>query len=170
MSKKIKAVNIIDEVANHDVVEEETKEEETKEDMIEEVVREATPKNDDEKITEIINEEEQKPKPKPNRKMITCPDCGKTMLERNFRYQHINVCGKVKQPKPRAKPIEEVIKEKREKAKAKIETETKQPEVIVEKPIEAPPKPDYWTLRREYNNRLMERKQQLVQKLVSKAF
>jgi pyruvate/2-oxoacid:ferredoxin oxidoreductase alpha subunit len=78
------------------------------------------------------------------------------------------VCGKVKQPKLRAKPIEEVIKEKQQKAKP----------VIEEKPIEPPPpppppppeKPDYWALRREYTNQLKERKQQLVKRLVSKAF
>jgi hypothetical protein len=39
------------------------------------------------------------------------------MFEKNFRYQHLSVCGKVKQPKLRAKPIEEVIKEKQQKAK-----------------------------------------------------
>jgi ssDNA-binding Zn-finger/Zn-ribbon topoisomerase 1 len=43
--------------------------------------------------------------------MITCPDCNKTMLERNFRYRHINVCGKPKVP--RAKPIEQLVEEKK---------------------------------------------------------
>ena len=104
--------------------------------------------------------------------MITCPDCNKTMYEKNFRYQHINVCGKVKTPKLRAKPIEEVIKEKREKTKPIIETKTEQPEVIVEKlvePLIPPPKPHYWTLRREYANQMRERRTMLAKRLVSKA-
>ena len=66
-------------------------------------------------------------KPNPSRKMVTCPDCGKTMLEKNFRYQHINVCGKVRIPKPRAKPIEDVIKEKR----GKVTTPEPKPEPVV---------------------------------------
>ena len=52
-----------------------------------------------------------------NRKMVTCPDCGKTMLEKNFRYQHIYVCYKARIPKTCAKPIEDVIMEKRDKAR-----------------------------------------------------
>ena len=177
MSKKIKVVEIghqsdnQNEVTNKEANAEEpveTVEEKPKEDVIiEETIKEAMTKNDDERITEEID------KPKPSRKMVSCPDCGKRMLEKNFRYQHINVCGKVKTPKLRAKPIEEVIKEKREKAKSTLETQTKQPEVIVEKPIEPPPpppKPDYWTLRKEYANQMRERRTILAKRLVSKAF
>ena len=178
MSKKIKVVEIghqsdnQNEVTNKEANAEEaveTVEEKPKEDVIiEETIKEAMTKNDDERITEEID------KPKPSRKMVSCPDCGKSMLEKNFRYQHINVCGKVKTPKLRAKPIEEVIKEKREKAKSTLETQTKQPEVIVEKPIETPPppppKPDYWTLRKEYVNQMRERRTILAKRLVSKAF
>ena len=47
--------------------------------------------------TQIDEQVEDKPtiieKPK---KMITCPDCNKTMLEKTFRYKHINVCNKPK--------------------------------------------------------------------------
>jgi DNA-directed RNA polymerase subunit M/transcription elongation factor TFIIS len=107
MSKKIKAVDIADEVANEepkaeDVIE--TVEEKPKEDIIEEETMEDAPRNNDINVDEIIKEEESK-KPKPSRKMVSCPDCGKTMLEKNFRYQTLSVCGKVKQPKLRAKPI-----------------------------------------------------------------
>ena len=86
----------------------------------------------------------------------------------NFRYQHISVCGKVKTPKLRAKPIEEVIKEKREKAKpieAPREEALPPPE-----PVEPPVVPTYWELRKQYNNQLREQKHQLVKKLISKAF
>ena len=109
MSSKIKVVEIAaEEEPKVEAVEEKPLEEEAvveqaKEEELEEVEPE-TPK-----IKEII--EEATEKPKPSRKMVTCPDCGKSMLEKNFRYQHINVCGKVKTPKLRAKPIEEVIKE-----------------------------------------------------------
>ena len=204
MSKKIKAVNIVDEVVN-----EETKILDEEDKPVEEHVIEQTkieePENveqsedntdeskieeskiEESKIEEIIKEGTLKPKPSRKmitcpdaeglgtnkaRRLITCPDCNKSMLEKNFRYQHINVCGKVKTPKLRAKPIEEVIKEKREKAKPIIETKTEQPEVIVEKPVEPlipPPKPDYWTLRREYANQMRERKTILAKRLVSKA-
>jgi len=37
-------------------------------------------------------------------------------------------------------------------------------------PLPPPPAPDYWELRRQYNNQLKDRKTQLVKKLVSKAF
>ena len=89
------------------------------------------------------------------------------MLEKNFRYQHINACGKVKTPKLRAKPIEEVIKEKQEKAQTKTKPIEPKP---LEQPPPPPPAPDYWELRRQYNNHLKDRKTQLVKKLVSKAF
>ena len=183
MSKKIKAVNIVDEVVNEEtkILDEEDKPveehviEQTKIEEPENVVQSEDntdeSKIEESKIEEIIKEETLKPKP--SRKMVTCPDCNKTMYEKNFRYQHINVCGKVKQIKPRAKPIEEVIKEKREKAKPIIETKTEQPEVIVEKPVEPlipPPKPDYWTLRKEYANQMREQKTILAKRLVSKAF
>ena len=171
MSKKIEAVDIVDELPNEEDKSDDVIEEKPKEETKDEPIIETTPKSaDDEKITEIINEEE-KPKPKPSRKMITCPDCGKTMLEKNFRYQHIEVCGKVRKPKLRAKPIEEVIKDKREKAKP---IETQQP--IIQKAdtqpelTETPKVVDYWTFRREYANRLKERKQQLAKRLVSAAF
>ena len=178
MSKKIKAVNIVDEVVNEEtkILDEEDKP--VEEHVIEQTkieepenVEQSEDNTEESKIEEIIKEETLKPKP--SRKMITCPDCNKSMLEKNFRYQHINVCGKVKTPKLRAKPIEEVIKEKREKAKPIIETKTEQPEVIVEKPIEPlipPPKPDYWTLRKEYANQMRERRTILAKRLVSKAF
>ena len=95
------------------------------------------------------------------------------MLEKNFRYRHIHSCGKARNTK-KARPIEEVIQEKREKAKPTIETQTKQPEVIAEKPVEPPPslppKPDYWTLRKEYVNQMRERRTILAKRLVSKAF
>ena len=159
MSPKIKAVNIdteetpqeepkIEEVVEEKPVEEEAVVEQAKEEEVE-----------PESIQEIIEEEAEKPKA--SRKMVTCPDCGKTMLEKNFRYQHINVCGKVKTPKVRAKPIEEVIKEKREKAAPKP-VESKPVEHI--QPLPPPPAPDYWELRRQYNNQLKDRKTQLVKK------
>ena len=173
MSKKIKAVSLDSEAANEVPLVEETKVEEASvdepkvEDIIEEEIKEATtPKNEDVKIDEIIKEAVDE-KPKPSRKMITCPDCNKTMLEKNFRYQHLSVCGKVKQPKLRAKPIEEVIKEKREKAEPKPK-----PVEVEQVPPPPPPvaKPTYWELRKEYNNQLHERKINLVKKLVSSAF
>ena len=162
MSPKIKAVNIATEEEPKVEVVEEPIHEETKEEEPEKV---ETPKTVEDEIKEIIEEEVEKPKA--SRKMVTCPDCNKTMLEKNFRYQHLSVCGKVKQPKIRAKPIEEVIKEKREKATSKP-TELKAVENL--QPLPPPPAPDYWELRRQYNNHLKDRKTQLVKKLVSKAF
>ena len=93
--------------------------------------------------------------------MVTCPDCGKTMLENNFRYQHINVCGKVRIPKPGAKPIEDVIKEKREN----VTKPEPKPEPVVLDVVKTVTQPvDYLELRRQYNNQLKEQKQQLVKK------
>jgi hypothetical protein len=182
MSSKIKAVDIVpDEVkeeATVEVGEDKPIEEPVIEKPIEEECKDSeTPKGrrspshqrcgqtDEVEIKEIIREEADKPKA--SRKMVTCPDCGKTMYEKNFRYQHLSVCGKVKQPKLRAKPIEEVIKEKREKVESK-----EKPVAVEELPPPPPPpiKPTYLELRREYNNQLKERKQQLVKRLVSKAF
>ena len=160
MSSKIKAVDIATE-------EESAKVEAVEEPIIEEMREEEPEKLESPKsqtVEEIIKEEVDKPKP--SRKMITCPDCGKTMLETNFRYQHINVCGKVKQPKLRAKPIEEVIKEKQEKAQPKATPKPIEPV----QPLPPPPVLDFWELRRQYNNQLKDRKTQLVKKLVSKAF
>ena len=166
MSSKLKAVDIVP-----DEVKEEPKIEVTEDKPIEEPVIEQpitveeveTPKSKtvEVEIKEIIDEVSEKPKP--SRKMVTCPDCGKTMYEKNFRYQHLSVCGKVRQPKLRAKPIEDVIKEKQEKA------EPKDKPVVVEE-LPPPVKPTYWEVRREYNNHLRERKQQLVKKLISNAF
>ena len=170
MTPKLKAVDIVDDVTNTEPkvedVAEEMVEDKPNEDINEEEIKEATPKGGDIKIEEIIKEEEPVEQPKPSRKMVTCPDCGKMMLEKNFRYQHLSVCGKVKTPKLRAKPIEEVIKEKREK----VEPKPKPAEVEQTPPPPPPEKPDYWTLRREYTNQLMERKNQMVKKLVSSAF
>jgi len=106
---------------------------------------------------------ETKEKPKPTRKMITCPDCNKTMLEKNFRYQHINVCCKVKKPKP----IEDVIKEKREKANKpdhKPEPVTLEVVKTVTQPV------DYLELRRQQYNNQVKEQQQVVEILISKAF
>jgi len=89
------------------------------------------------------------------------------MYEKNFRYQHINVCGKVRIPKPRAKPIEDVIKEKREKANKPDH----KPEPVAVEVVKTVTQPvDYLELRRQYNNQLKEQKQQLVKRLISKAF
>jgi ssDNA-binding Zn-finger/Zn-ribbon topoisomerase 1 len=79
----------------------------------EESINDIVTKADEEPPVSSPKNEDVVEKPKASRKMVTCPDCGKTMLEKNFRYQHINVCGKVRIPKPRAKPIEDVIKEKK---------------------------------------------------------
>ena len=73
----------------------------------------------------------------------------------------------MKTPKLRAKPIEEVIKEKREKTKPDDVVKSPKAE---HKPIEPPPQPTYWELRKQYNNELHQRKEQLVKRLVSKAF
>jgi hypothetical protein len=180
MSSKIKAVDIVPDEANEETTTRsevikpelrsgETKIEVTEEKPVEEPVIEQpitveeveTPKSktDEVEIKEII--EEASEKPKPSRKMVTCPDCGKTMLEKNFRYQHISVCGKVKTPKLRAKPIEEVIKEKQEKTQLKPKPIEPHP---IEQPPPPPPVPDYWELRRQYNNHLKDRKTQLVKK------
>jgi hypothetical protein len=86
MSKKIKAVDIADEVANEepkaeDVIE--TVEEKPKEDIIEEETMEDAPKNDDINVDKIIKEEESK-KPKPSRKMVTCPIVVKLCLRKTL--------------------------------------------------------------------------------------
>ena len=120
----------------------------------EEPVKAETPTNDDEKITEIINEEATKPK-SDNREKVTCEKCGKTMLKKNYKYQHQAVCGKVKvksvQEEPKPMPVE-------------VEQVTPQP------PPEKPKEIVHWTLRKEYSNQLHERKINLVKKLVSRAF
>ena len=170
MSSKIKAVDIVPDEVKEEAIVEVAEDKPIEEPVIEkpiECMDADTPKSkaDEVEIKEIIREEADKPKT--SRKMVTCPDCGKTMYEKNFRYQHLSVCGKVKQPKLRAKPIEDVIKEKREKVEP-----TPKPVVAVEElpPPPPPVKPTYLELRREYNNHLKERKQQLVKRLVSKAF
>jgi nucleoid-associated protein YgaU len=115
------------------------------------------------KIGEII--EEGAKKPADNKKRVTCPACNKTMLERNFRYSHQAVCGK---PRVRVKPIEAIIEER-----AKPKAKAKPAEDVAPAPP-APPAPpaqsDYWELRKQYNSHLKEKKQQLVKKLVSRAF
>jgi ssDNA-binding Zn-finger/Zn-ribbon topoisomerase 1 len=122
---------------------------------------------------------------KTDKKMITCPDCNKTMLERNFRSKHIKICGKPKVPK--AKPIEELVEEKKivqqpiatpkakPKAKAKPRAKT-QPIVkqVVTPPTEQPtviePRTDYWESRRQHLNLLNEKKAVTVRKIMAKAF
>lgn len=164
MSSKIKAVDIEDTVAEEEPKAEAVEDPRIEETREEEPEKVETPKSETDEIKEIIDEASVKPKP--TRKMVTCPDCSKTMLEKNFRYQHLSVCGKVKTPKLRAKPIEEVIKEKQEKTQPKPK-----PNPIEQLPPPPPPSPpDYWELRRQYNNHLNDRKTQLVKKLVSKAF
>jgi len=157
-SKKIKAVDIATEAEPETTKEAEDNPEpsnEAIEDVVEKVEEVVDPVEE-----VVVNDDEVKPTKQPE-KRTTCPDCGKTMLDRNFRHKHIRICGKPKIP--RARPIEEVIKEKREKVVAEpmpIETPLPPP----------PPPPSYWELRKQYNNELHQRKQQLVKRLVSKAF
>jgi ssDNA-binding Zn-finger/Zn-ribbon topoisomerase 1 len=186
MTKKIKAIDINPETTTDEPIVE-VKVEIPKTNEQEDTVNEITTKVEEhplDKLTEeeskgkIVkadgsdnlsppNDESEQPKPD-TRKRITCPDCGKTMLERNFRYQHLKVCGKVKTPVLRAKPIEEVIKEKQEQ---KAKSEPKPVEVVRHtEVIQAVEPPTYMELRRQYNNKLKEQKQQLVKKLISKAF
>ena len=184
MSKKVKIVDIELELNNHNKVmdtatEEQTQQEEVEEKPIEETVVEPgpiieqakeeephatardgqsrpaqteTPKNDDEiKINEIIKEAAEKPKKE--RKTVTCPKCSKVLLEKNYKYSHQSVCGKVK-----VKPVREDV----------AQDPTPKPTEPIQPP--PPPVPDFWELRRQYNNQLKDRKTQLVKKLVSKAF
>jgi hypothetical protein len=160
MSKKIKAVDI--------ATEEETKLEIVEDKPIEETVVEAEPiieqpKEEEqptevEEIIDIIKDEPERPsetvKTK-ERKTVKCPKCSKVLLEKNYKYSHQSVCGKVK-----VKPV-------REEA---TQEPTPKPVVVEELPPPPPAKPTYLELRREYNNHLRERKQQLVKRLVSKAF
>ena len=169
MSKKIKAVDI----ANEEPVEEKPIEEKPLEiepkiepaieqPKEEEPVKVETPTDDDVKITEIIKEEAEKPKTK-ERKTVTCPKCNKVLLEKNYKYSHQAVCGKVK-----VKAVEAIEEKPKPKVEAspslKVELKEKPPEEI---PL---PKPTYWEIRKQYNNHLKEQKQQLVKRLVSKAF
>ena len=185
MTKKIKAIDInpeaepimeSQEVKQEDPVNEITTqvEENPLDKLTEEELKEQIVKVGTDPPTVKVDESEQ-PKTD-NRKRITCPDCGKTMIERSFRYQHLKVCGKVKTPVLRAKPIEEVIKEKQEqKAKPEPKSEPKPEPKPVEvvrhtEVIQAVEPPTYMELRRQYNNKLKEQKQLLVKKLISKAF
>ena len=155
MSNKIKAVNIETEETTQEPVEEKSVEES---EQITEQPREEEPaKGEDEtEIKEIMKEEVEKPKTD-NRERVTCEKWGKSMLKKNYKYQHQAVCGKVK-----VKTVNEEVK---------VEPNPKPVEhKAIEPPPPPPPKPDYWALRREYTNQLKERKQQLVKKLVSKAF
>ena len=115
-------------------------------------------------------------KPKKQPKMITCPDCNKSMLEKTFRYKHINACNKPKVP--RAKPIEVFVEEKKaikEQPVAKPKPKPK-PKPKVEPKVEEPPtidqtpKNEFWERRRLHTNLLNERKQALVKKIMVKAF
>ena len=82
------------------------------------------------------------------KKMITCPDCGRTMPETTFRYKHINVCSKPKVVK--AKPIEQLIEEKKAaqqpiatpkaKPKAKAKQLGQEPTLLSQSPALAKPK------------------------------
>ena len=94
--------------------------------------------------------------------------------KKTFRYKHINICSKPKIP--RAKPIEVLVEEKKAiqtktkpkakpKPKANIvraapEPKIENPTAIQQPAIEQPV--DYLALRREYNNKLKERKTLLV--------
>lgn len=172
MVKKIKAVNIVSEEVEKADVETAVENIAEENDGKQEIIIEES--NTDPGIAEII--ETKTDNPIPSKKMITCPDCNRSMLEKNFRYKHIHTCGKVRNTK-KARPIEEVIEEKRQKVATNIQTEETKPipklEVVEQAPPPPPPpiaKPDYWALRREYTNQLKERKNQMVKRLVSKAF
>ena len=103
MVKKIKAVDIVPEEptnpTNEETVENKPEEIETKEEIIiEESIDEpeiVEPKIEETEIVESIEEADNKS----SKKMITCPDCNKTMLEKNFRYRHIHSCGKARNTK-----------------------------------------------------------------------
>ena len=112
------------------------------------------------------------------------------MLEQTLRYKHISICSKPKIPK--AKPIEVLVQEKKAiqakakpkakpKPKANIVRATTEPKIENPKAniVRAAPEPkienptaiqqpaieqpvDYLALRREYNNKLKERKTLLV--------
>ena len=106
MSKKIKAVNIVDEVVNEEtkILDEEDKP--VEEHVIEQTkieepenVEQSEDNTDESKIEEIIKEETLKPKPSRKmitcpdteglgtnkaRRLITCPDCNKTMYEKTL--------------------------------------------------------------------------------------
>jgi hypothetical protein len=98
------------------------------------------------------------------------------MLEKSFRYKHINECSKPKVPK--AKPIEQLIEEKKiaqetpvAKSKAKsrpIAKKVAQP--TTQSVIEAPPKNQFWEQRRQHTNLLNDKKQAAVKKNMAKAF
>ena len=155
MSKKIKAVNIETEETTQEPVEEKSVEET---EQITEQPREEEPEKveDEPEIKEIIKDEAEKVKTK-ERKTVTCPKCNKVLLEKNYKYSHQAVCGKVK-----VKTVNEEVK-----------VEPK-PNPVEHKPVEPPPppppKPDYWTLRKEYANQLRERRTMHAKRLVSKAF
>ena len=115
--------------------------------------------------------------------MVTCPDCNKTMLEKTFRYKHINICSKPKVVK--AKPIEQLIEEKKfvqqpiatPKAKPKAKARAKtQPTVqtVVSPPTQQPtaiePRTNFWESRRQHLNLLNEKKAVTVKKIMAKAF
>ena len=109
-----------------------------------------------EEIIDIIKGDPEPVKAK-ERKTVTCPKCNKILLEKNYKYIHQAVCGKVK-----VKTVN-----------AEVQIEPK-PKPVEHKPIEPPPppppKPDYWTLRKEYANQMRERRTILAKRLVSKAF
>ena len=130
---------------------------------------------------------------KADKKMITCPNCNKTMLERNFRSKHIKICGKPKVPK--AKPIEELIEEKKivqqpiatpkAKPKAKAKQLGQEPKLLSQSPALAKPRAktqptvieprtgssvDFWESRRQHLNLLNEKKAVTVRKIMAKAF
>ena len=100
---------------------------------------------------------------------------------KSFRYKHINVCNKPKVVK--AKPIEELIEEKKAaqqpKAKAKPKAKPKaktQPTVKqavnhpTEEPLAIEPRSDFWESRRNHLNLLNEKKAVTVRKIMAKAF
>ena len=110
-------------------------------------IQEDSKKEDDESMnledSEEVNEELEKPlvKTKASQKMVSCPNCNKSMLNKTYRYYHSLKC----------KPHEESVSSYESPVQSKVE----KPEKIV--------RFDNFTTRRAANAAK-------IQKLVSRAF
>ena len=149
LKKNIKIVPIEDKQEPEPVVEEpkeEPKEEIVTEDIMdqepikEDVVLEPPKEEEEVKVEPIKEDEPIEPAPKPkgrkDRSMkVVCPDCGKTLTQKTFEYNHKFTCKTVKAQK-KADEIKAKQKEKEEEQQLKKQQEEKELREKIEKELE----------------------------------
>ena len=127
---KIKVVPV-DNEAPTDVAQPEVKEE-VKEELPTEPTEQPEPETKQELAIEALVSEESKPKPKKEQTMISCENCGKSMLMKTYKkYSHLKLC---RPPAPETPPPPPPTPEPKAKAKAKREPKPKAEKPVLEKP------------------------------------